>query len=386
MVRYTDVVDALTLSREVLDWAAHRAGESLETLAALVAKRDTDRERIVRGELTVGQAEKIAKRARIPFGTLFLDKPPKAPALEIPDLRQTANPLPLGDDFRDTYADVLARQQWYIERQRRQGAERVPFVGRFAYAKAPKATTLAENIRSTLGLTDFDRARSRNPAAYFATIAEKAERSGVLVMKSGIVRSNTRRALSEKEFRGFALADKLAPVVFINGRDAEVATVFTLAHELAHIWLGESGVSDVFSREARGLERLCNQVAANLLVPRDAFLAVWKEQRDVVAAAAHFRVSRFVAGYRALDLELIDQSELKTILDKKYPAKKPGGANALYVIPVRNSKRFTRTIVASAMRGDTMIRDAASLLNVRPDTITALDKSSREAQKASRRG
>ena len=124
-------------------------------------------------------------------------------------------------------------------------------------------------------------------------------------MKSGIVKSNTRRSLSEAEFRGFALADALVPVIFVNGKDIWVAIVFTLIHELAHIFLGVSGVSDVYGPTERAVERLCNQVAAEVLVPKPEIEAQWLSYGDVDIVARHFRVSRYVIVIRMPPLEFI---------------------------------------------------------------------------------
>ena len=368
-------VEALEFSRDVLDWAAEKAGQTLHSFAENVAKREKDRERITEGLLTVPQAEKLAKAARIPFGYLFLSEPPEFARPNIPDLRQIQEAQPLSGDFYETLEDVLAKQSWLIEYLTEAGAAELPFVGRFANDARRNADDIVADMRRELGVTDDDRRKSPDAATYFSALSAKAEAKGVLVFKTSYVKSNTRRPISEKEFRGFAVAHKLVPLVFVNGRDAEVAAVFTLIHELAHIWLGITGVSDVTpSRFGNPTERLCNRVAANFLVPIDTFLERWGGPQDVDRLAKYFRVSKLVIARRALDTKLVDQAFYDEVAANTKKVKSNGKPTALVTIPIRNSKKFTRTIVASAMSGQTLLRDAASLLNVKPDTVVALAK------------
>ena len=302
-------MEALTLSPDVLSWAAGQAGESLESLAHLVVKRDRDRARLLEGKLTSPQAEKVAKLTGVPFGLLFLSHPPLIKRPTLPDLRQTTEPSPLSRDFSDVLQDTIRKQQWYVDRLREIGARPLGFVGKFVNQERAKTEDIASDMMEVLGLSSSLRASAKSTDEYFSLIADRAEAAGVLVMKSGIVKSNTKRPLSVKEFRGFAIINQFAPLVFINGRDALVASVFTLVHELAHIWIGQSGVSDLRSPTLKGIERTCNRIAADILVPRIEFLQQWQSNSDITRVAKLFRVSRLVIARRALDLGEIAQAD-----------------------------------------------------------------------------
>lgn len=378
--RRKDVED-ITLSRKVLDWAAERAGHTLRTFAEGIAKRPRDQERIANGDLTVRQAEKLAKAARIPFGYLFFSSPPNIQRSAIPDLRQSRDAVPLSEDFFDVLEDALAKQEWFVEYLKKHGAEPLPFVGRYRISERPSPLTISSDMVKELGISDADRRQSADADAYFSKLSTKAEAKGILVLKSGFVKSFTRRSLSEKEFRGFALPDAYAPLVFVNGNDAKVAAVFTLVHEIAHLWLGIGGVSDVALGNKNPVERICNAVAGNVLVPTASFNEVWQGPQGLERVAKFFRVSRLVIARKALDLKLVDQDFYDAVEAASKKVKKAGTPTADLTIPVRNGKRLTKTIVSSAMSGETLIRDAASLLNVRPDTVVSLGRPKPKARK-----
>jgi len=142
-------------------------------------------------------------------------------------------------------------------------------------------------------------------------LRQSVEALGILIFFNGIVGNNTHRKLDPSEFRGFVLVDDYAPLLFVNAADAKAAQMFTLAHELAHVFFGSSAVFDL--REMRSsdepTERACNSVAAQFLVPRDELLDIWPDvshQREPFRAVARrFRVSVLVAARRALDLKLV---------------------------------------------------------------------------------
>ncbi|WP_263596289.1 XRE family transcriptional regulator [Pandoraea terrae] len=219
------------------------------------------------GQPTFRQAQKLASLTHVPFGFLFLADPPEE-TLPLPDLRTVGGSEPHSPsiDLLDTVRDVLRKQAWYLEYLKDQERTNLPFVGRFS--KRATAKAVAADLRETMNTQDGDE--------FFRNLVASAERIGILIMRSGIVGANTRRKLDVSEFRGFAISDPAAPVVFINSADAPAARLFTLAHELAHIWIGSSGISDVSTDNRRSEEVFCNAVAGEFLAPEMEFRNAWR--------------------------------------------------------------------------------------------------------------
>jgi Zn-dependent peptidase ImmA (M78 family)/transcriptional regulator with XRE-family HTH domain len=365
----------------MIRWARERAHLGIDTFARKV---NTKPEKVLsweRGEdrPTFKQAEKLAHVARVPFGYLFLPKPPEE-RLPIPDLRTRpdAPPPHFDADFLDLVQDVFFKFDWYRDFLLERGAEPLPFVASFKERSTVKQ--VAADMAKRLGISEKVRRESRSWEDYFRTLCERAEEAGVWVMRSGVVANNSHRRLSVDIFRGFAIADPIAPLVFVNGRDAKAAQIFTLAHELAHIWLGESGISDPIAARntLRGAEAKCNQIAAEFLVPEGEFLRTWRREADLEENAGQlasaFRVSRFVIALRALGLELIDENDFEAFhrQEQKRWAKQreeAGGGDYYRTAPARMGAHFTRAVVNSAMSGEVLLRDAGALLNAKPKTI-----------------
>jgi Zn-dependent peptidase ImmA (M78 family) len=231
----------------------------------------------------------------------------------------------------------------------------------------------AEQMRTALGFDLEARRACPTWTDALRRFIEQAERLGVLVMCSGVAGTNNRRKLDPQEFRGFALADDLAPVVFLNGADSKAAQMFTLAHELAHVWLGSSALSDASpaSLPSHQIESWCNRVAAELLVPLDAFRDALPPQdplSETPALARRFKVSTLVILRRLRDAGRLSRERFRAAyeaeLDRLRERPATSGGDFYLTQAVRVSKRFARALVASTYEGQTLYRDAFRMLGV----------------------
>ncbi len=360
----------------MLRWARDRVGFDVNEAAMAIGVKPERFERWEDGDSqpTFRQAQQVANALHTPFGYLFLSEAP-ADGLMLPDLR-TVGGVPASRpsvNLKETIQHAMQRQEWFVEYLQEQGAQALPFVGRFNTSS--NAARVAQDIRDVLNV-DVEQGQ-RNWETYYRELIEAAERAGVLVMRSGIVGNNTHRKLDVGEFRGFAISHPLAPVVFINSADAPSARLFTLLHELAHIWLGSSGISSAAPGNTRREEIACNAVAGEFLAPSDRFSQLWAAgSQDLIARVAdlahRFHVSRFVIIRRALDMGLVDQATYsafyRTELDAFRTAE--GGGGSFYRnAGAKNSARFARAVIAEAFSGRLLLREAGRLLGVQPSKI-----------------
>jgi Zn-dependent peptidase ImmA (M78 family) len=189
-----------------------------------------------------------------------------------------------------------------------------------------------------------------------------------------VVGSNTARPLDPEEFRGFALADDVAPAVFVNGADTKSAQMFTLAHELAHVWLGQTGVSDerLDRFEDDVTERWCNAVAAELLVPiatlRADVPAVLDLAVEVPRLARLYKVSTLVILRRLHELGRLGREAFwaahRDELARLGEAPASSGGDFYRTQPARVSRRFARAVIVSTLEGQTLYRDAFRMLGI----------------------
>ena len=377
LLRPAPVTTRVAVRPELLDWAVKRSRRPVADLATGGAKK---LEEWLVGEErpTMKQLEEFARKARVPFGYLFLSKPPRE-ELPLPDFRTKADAT-VGDFSPDLLEVVLTaqrRQDWMRDYLTDLGEDPLPFAGSVRVGDGVDA--LVAGMRETLGLRagwNVDHPSSREA---FAELRDRAEAAGVLVSVCGYAGTDTNRTLDVGEFRGFVLADEYAPLVFVNGADAEAAKLFTLAHELAHVWLGRGGVVDPAADEtSAAAERHCNAAAAEFLIPAELLKSLWREfergHDPFRSAAGRFNVSPIAAARRSREVGLVDEARFFRYISQGENApptreRRGGGGNFYATQRTRLGRRFSEAVVAAVRAGDLLYTDAFRLTGLHGGTF-----------------
>ena len=356
----------------LLTWARERGGVS----AAKLKQRFPKYCQWEKGEVqpTLKQLEAFAKVVHVPVGYLFLSEPPDEP-FPIPDFRTKDGTAPRKPsvDLLDTIYMCQRRQDWYREFALFEGFDPLPFIG--SASPTCDVKKVAEEIRTALRLNLEERRNLPTWTDALRHLIQMADSLGVLVMVSGIVGNNTHRVLDPVEFRGFALSDDLAPLVFINGSDAKAAQMFTLAHELAHLWLGQSAVSDPGIRNlpSHSIELRCNQIAAELLVPLHElnieFRRGEKLSSELTRLARQFKVSKLVILRRLSDAGELTSTQFRDTFETELSMQNSrlqnrSGGDFYRTQTARLGRRFATAMVSSTLEGRTLYRDAYYLMGI----------------------
>jgi Zn-dependent peptidase ImmA (M78 family) len=246
----------------------------------------------------------------------------------------------------------------------------LPFVGEASIKDSPEQT--AANIRRVLGIGPNLTTTVGKWETAFKIMIEAIEEGGILFLRAGFAGNYTARKLNVKEFRGFAISDNYAPLIFINGADAPNAQMFTLAHELAHIWLGVSGVSNLNKTYSDGgkVEAYCNQVAAEVLLPMDEMRVSWHQHRDyrneIERLSRKYKVSKIVIARRAHDAGFLDEDLYNSFFTREIKLRRKSSGGDYYTNEqYQNSKRFSVAVLSEAKEGRTLFHDAMQLLGIK---------------------
>lgn len=367
----TQLILRVDVIPERLRWARDRAGLDAERLTQRFPKYPEWESGATKP--TLKQLEAVAKATHAPIGMFFVSAPWDEP-IPIPDFRVMGNrPISRPSvDLLDTVYLCQQRQEWYRDFAR---LERIdpPALVRIA-TTGSDVETIARTMREALGFDVGQRSRLSTWEEALRIFVAQVDACGILVMVNGVVGNNTGRRLDPTEFRGFALADDVAPLVFVNGADTKAAQMFTLAHELAHICLGETALSDIEAaiRPSHSIERWCDRVAAELLVPHamlaDQFRAGVDLSTEVNRLARHFKVSTLVVLRRIFDLGALDREAFETAYRDELghlATVSSSGGNFHPTLKLRVGRRFGKALVDSTLAGRTSFTESFRLLGIK---------------------
>jgi Zn-dependent peptidase ImmA (M78 family) len=365
-------MNRVEINPNLIRWAYERAGYIISDLERKFPKLSAWE----RGEThpTLKQIESFANTTHTPVGYLFLQEPP-VEKIPIPDFRTIekedfSHPSP---DLLDTIYICQQRQEWYQDYARFNGEKPLNLVG--SVNLRDNIILTATEIRNILNFDVNERHQIPTWTDALRHFIEQTDNIGILVMCNSVVNNNTHRHLDPEEFRGFAISDNLAPLIFINGADTKSAQMFTLAHELAHIWLGQSAVSNAQPAIVPNqyIERWCNQVAAELLVPLDLMKQEYKKtadlQNEVNRLARYFKVSTLVILRRIYDTGKLTYANFQDAYkrEEKRLIEIPQGTGGDFYLTLgaRMSKCFTRALIASTLEGRTSFTESFRLLGIK---------------------
>ncbi|WP_163400063.1 ImmA/IrrE family metallo-endopeptidase [Flavobacterium fluviatile] len=361
------------INKNIIEWAIVRNGNSVEEFY----EQNPNVESWTKGDKnpTVKQLEDFTHKVHVPFGYMFLENPPiekvPLPFFRTGSVNET-NKVSL--NVFHTIQNILDRQNWLTEYLNELDFPNLNFIGKYNIDDNHKV--IVNDIRNILKL-DLDWASKHNTweqALDFLT--NQIEEAGIIVTFNGIVGTNTRRVIDVNECRGFVLVNSKAPFLFINSADAKAAQMFTLIHELAHVWLGKSAGFDNQNLIPANdpIEILCDKVAAEFLVPEIIFMNKWEVVKDFGILSRIFKVSQIVIARRALDLNLITKINFlefynQYMADFKFKKSNQGsGGNFYATARKRVSLRFASFVNNAVKENKLLYRDAYKLTNLKGET------------------
>jgi len=390
------MADKAYITPNVLKWARESARMTEETAAAKIPKLTVEKLKEWEdgtSQPTIRQAQILAKAYKRPFALFFLPEVPRD-FQPLQDFRKSGSKeLTTSSIF--IIREIQQKQAWISDVYSENNEEKLPFVGRFSLNSNPK--DVADDILATLGINP-SKYKTDNPIREWINAAES---NGIFVSRTSFIHSKMK--LDSEELQGFAIADQFAPFVFVNSDDWNAPQLFTLVHELAHIWIAATGISNEIEPEIANrdkfnpIEIFCNEVAANALIPNEIILnidrTVFKNSQDIFKTAKNLGVSSFTFLVRALNLQLVRNSEYKVLkrqaeidyqaflkreAEKKAAIKlkqkeKPRGPNPYLLRLNKNSRLFTQVVLDALRSGFVQPTQASFLLGTPSNNFHKLE-------------
>ncbi|GAA0734237.1 ImmA/IrrE family metallo-endopeptidase [Aquimarina litoralis] len=360
------------INSDLINWAITRAGNELDefyldnpSVAEWVAGTKKP---------TIKQLENFTHKVHVPFGYMFLNEPPQE-EIPIPFFRTGSSQREaVSLNVYHTIQIIKERQNWLTNYLQESEYPDLEFVGKYTVESDYKE--VVNDIRNTLNLTVNWASKLGTWEQALDHLTLQIEEIGVIVNFNGIVGNNTRRKIPVDECRGFVLVNNKSPFLFINSADAKAAQMFTLIHELAHIWLGESAGFDNKQMLPADdpIEKFCDKVAAEFLVPEIFLKEKWNSTQNIKYLSRVFKVSPIVIARRALDLGLMSRTSFFQFYNdyiSEFQNKKDNqssGGNFYATAKKRISLRFASYVNSAVKENNLLYRDAYRLTSLKGNT------------------
>ena len=379
------------ITPEVLKWARESARISIPSAAAKIS---TTEERIQQWESgervpTISQAKKLAEYYKRPFALLFLPNIP-ADFMPLQDFRR-AGSSELGTASLFMIREIQEKQAWLSEFNEENEMEPLPFIGMFSLNDSP--AKVANDILHTLEIDPYN----YNKIPPLKVWLRKVEANGIYVSRSSFIHSHL--VINVEELQGFAIADTYAPFIFLNTGDWDAPTLFTLVHELAHLWINKPGISNNTLVDTENIsnyhpvELFCNEVAAIALIPAAGISQIDFSEiqySEIFRYSKKWGVSTFAFLVRAYNLGLLAIDQYHSLKDeaehnfqlyirqeelKKAKKKELGSTGPNYFITQlsKNGRMFTRTVLEAYKGGQVSSSVASQLLHVKVNKFSLLE-------------
>lgn len=336
-------------------------GKNKEDFFYFLDSKEVDEKRLKK-TFSTPRLKKLAKSLDIPLSFLFLKKTFEKKSI-IPDFRGGGEVI--SKELIKNIEDNKKRQDWLSE-----------FFQKNAY---PKFSELCPcDISSDEKIVQ----EIRKISGYYqgielAECKKNLEKYQVMVSQSGV--TNSKASIKDK-IRGYAIFDEYAPLVFILSSDSKEGKIFTLMHELAHVFLRQGGISGDYAENNQEIEYRCNAIAGEVLMPKEEFLYKWELfdtlfDLAIEECAKHFRVSQLASATKAW---LLGKITYKQYVDFKnslppFQKKEKSGGDYYTNIASHNGRLFSKMIIASTINGEETYRDAMRYLGIKSfDTMKEL--------------
>lgn len=362
----------LEINNDLIIWAINRSGYELGEFFDEFPKVKEWLDRTKKP--TLRQLENFARKVHVPFGYLFLDSPPEE-RLPIPFFRSVSsqsNQVSL--NVYDTVLLLQKRQEWLTNYLIENENDALGYVSKFNSNSDIQA--IVADIKQTLGLSDDWASEFPNWEKAKEYLAKKIEDIGIVIVSSSVVENNNYRKIKVEDCRGFVLVNEYVPFMFVNAADSKAAQMFTLAHELAHIWIGESAGFDFRNLQPADnpIEIFCDKIAAEFLVPQDSLRTAYQQSKNFESLARTFKVSQIVIARRLLDLGFITRPEFfefyeeYTNRDFRKQESREGGGDFYLTQRKRLSVQFLTYVNNAVRENKLLVRDAYNLTGLKGNT------------------